>query len=98
MDSYIQTVQVNDTKAVVFIHSTFDGMVGETIYHSQAKELDIEKDKLKQLSYPELKDIYKTIEGKSQRIKFWSNMKELSPKMVNLNNELSTEEAIFRVI
>ena len=71
--------------AVLFTDQTFPGMVGESYEVHKAYRVYMRKDGNrpvigKELSYEDLKKIYRGIKGFHPRMDFWAAMRSMSPK------------------
>jgi hypothetical protein len=94
------TVQVTNTKAVLFVVGEFAGMVGESVTSYDAFLIDYNNPvpTLEKLEYEQLRENYKLITGRDDRVKFWYLMKEFSPARIEERQEEETADAINRVI
>ena len=70
--------------AVLFTEQSFPGMVGESYDVYKAYKVHMRKDGRpmigKQLTYADLKKIYRGISGFHPRMDFWAAMRPMSPK------------------
>lgn len=90
--SIIESVPVNSNISVLFKISMFAGMVGESIEIHSAYLINDLDNEIFELSYTELKALYKYIKGKNNRVNFWNYMNGMSPDAMEERAELQLAE------
>lgn len=90
----MELIQINGSQAIIFTYHVTIGYVSEFYFYTDAVIIDTIKNTCETILYNDLKVIYKQIEGKKERIKFWHAIKTMSPESIEEENARSKAEAI----
>lgn len=98
-----EIIMTGAQQGIMFMEYHFGGMVGESIEVYQAYQVTFSimqppKVRKEPLTYDELKVVYRTIEGKERRLRFWYNMVSHSPEAEQRRFREQEADAISRVI
>ena len=76
----MELIQLNDSESVIFTYHEAKGYVGESHYWTTAHIVNLQTKSVEELTYEKVKWLYQRLKGRRERIKFWANMKAMSPK------------------
>lgn len=95
----MEMFQISNSEAVIFANHEMSGMVGESHMWTTATKVDIHGlGSTEILQYEHLREIYRTLQGKKKRQRFWGQMRTMSEEYRNKESERSRQEAISIVI
>ena len=94
-----KTYQVDDECFVMFTCECASGYVGETLHWFSAYLINVNTKNMstEEIGYEKIKELYKNVDGKRDRISYWFWMKEFSEKGIAERSQIEYEDVMSRI-